>query len=134
MLVGLIRLIAKLKKLAEEVAKEKWPKGIPADMRSPFRNGNEKADKYGGFKDTIAVTANSNFRPGVVNEKVEFNEVLFICRLNMQSRLWFFGGGNIMYRLNRNAIFFARLGLVSSFGRRSRGITIAGSSKRIGVG
>ena len=63
--------ISKLRELADEAANEKWPKGEPTDLRSPFRDGNEKADKYDGFKDTIAVTANSNFKPGLVNQNVE---------------------------------------------------------------
>ena len=63
--------ISELKELADEVAREKWPKGVPTDLRSPFRDGNEKADKYDGFKDTIAVTANSNYKPGLVNQNVE---------------------------------------------------------------
>jgi len=63
--------ISELRELANEVAKEKWSKGIPNDLRSPFRDGNGKAEKYAGFKDTIAVTANSNFKPGLVDQDVE---------------------------------------------------------------
>ena len=63
--------MSKLKELADEAAREKWPKGVPTDLRSPFRDGNEKADKYEGFRDTIAVTTNSSYKPGVVNQKVE---------------------------------------------------------------
>lgn len=59
--------------------KEKWPK----NLRSPFRDGNEKADSP-GYENTIFISASSKQPPGVVNQKVEYitessNEIYAGC-------------------------------------------------------
>jgi hypothetical protein len=46
-------------------AKEKWPK----NWKNPFRDGNEKADEYQGFADTVFVSASSKFAPGLIDQQ-----------------------------------------------------------------
>jgi hypothetical protein len=47
--------------------KEKWPK----NLRSPFRDGNEKSELQ-GYENCIFITASSKQPPGVVNQRVEY--------------------------------------------------------------
>lgn len=57
---------AALKKAAGDAAKEKWPKGLPANIRSPFRDGAEKKFQgYGAGK--VYINVWSKDRPGVVD-------------------------------------------------------------------
>lgn len=41
-------LFAKMKQLAAEAAKKKWPQGIPKNLRSPFRDGDERFEEKDG--------------------------------------------------------------------------------------
>ena len=63
--------LKKLKKLVEEAAAEKWPKGKPKNFRSPFRDGDDKDPMMDGYEGCIYVTASSKQRPGVVDQDVQ---------------------------------------------------------------
>lgn len=41
---------------------------IPSGLRNPLRDGNEKAAEYAFYKDTIFISANSDNKPGLVNQ------------------------------------------------------------------
>jgi len=59
-----------MKALAKAASDEKWPKGLPPNFRSPFRDGNEKEDTA-GYADMIYVKASSSRRPKVVDINVQ---------------------------------------------------------------
>jgi len=63
--------ISDLKALATQVAKEKWPKGIPSSMRKPFRDGDEEKPDTDGYANTIFVRASSKTKPGVVDTDLQ---------------------------------------------------------------
>jgi len=55
----------------KEVAKEKFPKGIPANMMNPFRDGKEK-EQYQGYGAGITfVNATTTTRPGLVDQSLQ---------------------------------------------------------------
>lgn len=58
--------IALMKKAAGAAAKKKWPEKMPANLRSPFRDGNEK--EYQGFGDKVFVSCSAKNKPGVVDQ------------------------------------------------------------------
>lgn len=41
-------LLAEMKKDAARAASEKWPNGVPKNIRSPFRSGDERNEEKGG--------------------------------------------------------------------------------------
>src|SRR3990167_1478549 len=49
--------MSKMKALAQRVAKEKWPNGLPANFRSPFRDGDKEKTDRSEFKNVIFITA-----------------------------------------------------------------------------
>ena len=50
-----------LKEACRKALAEKWPKGAPADIRKPFRDGNEKAEAWGdAFAGKVFVRAESD--------------------------------------------------------------------------
>jgi len=55
----------RMQALAKETAEKKWGT-VPKGLVSPFKDGNEKADKYPSHKDTIIVEARTDYKPGVV--------------------------------------------------------------------
>lgn len=63
--------ISEMKRIAQQVAKKKWPEGLPENFRSPFSDGDKKAGKLDGYKDMIVVTARSKMKPGLINQKRE---------------------------------------------------------------
>lgn len=56
--------LKKMKAECQKVAQEAF--GKTEGVKMPFRNGNEKADKYEGYKDMIFISASTTRRPGVV--------------------------------------------------------------------
>jgi len=62
-------LFAKLKAAAEAAAKERFDGKIPAGLKSPFRDGNEK--DYSGYAGTVFISPWSKQKPGIVDENVE---------------------------------------------------------------
>lgn len=57
--------LSKLKAIAKQALVEKWGDKIPKDLRSPFRDGNEK--ELDGYADCIFITASSKMKPGLVD-------------------------------------------------------------------
>lgn len=55
-----------MKALANEVAKAKWPKGLPSNFRSPFRDGDEKNQPEYEGKTYITFKCNEDRPPQVV--------------------------------------------------------------------
>lgn len=52
--------------LAKKAAESRWGQ-VPAGLVSPFKDGNEKADKYpDSHKDMIVIEARTDYKPGVV--------------------------------------------------------------------
>lgn len=66
-----------LRAAARKVAEEKWPKEEQRKgIRTPFRKGEEKSDKYDGYEPgDVFITAWSKFAPGVVDPSVQNIEV-----------------------------------------------------------
>jgi hypothetical protein len=70
---------AALKKAASEACKEKWPTGVPSNLRSPFRPATEKVRQKDGiqyfpsptFDGWILLAVKSKNQPGVVNAQVQ---------------------------------------------------------------
>lgn len=64
--------LTELKQLAREAAVGKWGKdSLPEVLRSPFRDGAERAKKYEGFEaGAFFATFKSKFKPGVVDAEV----------------------------------------------------------------
>jgi len=62
--------LSAMKQLASNAAVEKWGKKIPADLRSPFRDGSEKEDLE-GYEGMVFINATSKQKPGVVDENVQ---------------------------------------------------------------
>jgi len=62
--------ISAMKKLVRDCAVEKWGK-MPKPFKSPFRDGDEEKDteKYPSFKNTIFVSASTQFAVGLVDQK-----------------------------------------------------------------
>jgi hypothetical protein len=52
-------------------ATEKWPKGIPANFKNPFRDGMEKEQYEGYGKGVIFLTASTKTRPGLVDQNLQ---------------------------------------------------------------
>jgi hypothetical protein len=78
-----------MKDMASRTAREKWPKGIPSGLRSPFRNGTEYndrreaegKDRLEGYDGKTFIRFTSSSRPGVVDPQVrqiaEEDEMLY---------------------------------------------------------
>jgi hypothetical protein len=64
--------ISQLKAAAAAAAKKKWPGEVPKNLRSPFKDGNEK--NYDGYKDVTVVVARSKNKPGLVDQ--DLNEII----------------------------------------------------------
>lgn len=61
--------LSKLKEIAKAAFNKAFPNGAKG-VRSPFRDGNEKADDWGEvFKDAIFIRASSNIKPGVADRR-----------------------------------------------------------------
>jgi hypothetical protein len=60
--------ISALKKIAAGAAREKWGDKIPPGLRSPFRDGKEKADLDGYGPGITFVRASTKSRPGVAKK------------------------------------------------------------------
>jgi hypothetical protein len=56
-----------MKDAVKKVAAEKWPKGIPANIQSPWRKGEEKEQFQGYGPGVIFISASTTTRPGIVN-------------------------------------------------------------------
>ena len=57
-----------LKREAMRAAKEKWGEKLPANLRTPFRKGEEKLDTNGMEADFVFVNAKSKYQPGIVDQ------------------------------------------------------------------
>lgn len=55
-----------MKKLVDEAIAEKWGNKVPKDLRSPFRDGDEK--ELDGYAGHTYVKATSKTRPGIVDK------------------------------------------------------------------
>lgn len=62
--------LSPLKALAKAAAVDKWGDKIPANLRSPFRDGSEKPDLE-GYEGCVFVKMTSLQRPGVVDQNVQ---------------------------------------------------------------
>lgn len=58
---------ADLKAAAQFTAQEKWPKGIPAKLDSPFKDGMMKQEYQGYGAGVIFINASTKQRPGLVD-------------------------------------------------------------------
>jgi len=58
------------KAAARAAAAARWPAGLPANLRSPFRDGAEKGDLEGFGPDTVFITASTIRKPGVVDRQL----------------------------------------------------------------
>lgn len=58
-----------LKDAANKCAKEKWPKGLPASFRSPFRDGGEKENLDGYEEGVTFVKFSGKYKPEVADQK-----------------------------------------------------------------
>lgn len=58
-----------LKALCQAIATEKWGAKIPANLRSPFRDGDIEKAENPSFKGMIFVTSKSKNMPGLVNQQ-----------------------------------------------------------------
>ena len=58
--------LSKLKAAAKEAARTKWGDKIPANLRSPFREGDVDRSEKDGYEGRIFIGARSKDRPGVV--------------------------------------------------------------------
>lgn len=66
--------LSALKKAAEQVAKAKWPAGVPKTMRSPFRRNEELENPVPGIGDdwiVMTFSAPADRRPGIVDAKLQ---------------------------------------------------------------
>jgi len=54
-----------LKELARETAKEKWRDNLPKNLRSPFRDGEEKMDAEGYGEGRVFCAATGIYKPSV---------------------------------------------------------------------
>ncbi len=60
--------LSKLKALLKRSIARKYPDGnIPTDFVTPLKDGNTR--EYDGYKDTIYITASSQYQPGVLDEQ-----------------------------------------------------------------
>jgi len=73
---GLVMLFPKdadlsvLKQAAEQVAKDKWPEGVPAGLKNPFHD--QASKQYAGYEaGAIYVNVRSNRRPGLIDENYQ---------------------------------------------------------------
>lgn len=57
--------LSKLKAIAKQAVTEKWGDKVPKDLRSPFRDGDDK--EMDGYAGQIFITASSKMKPGLVN-------------------------------------------------------------------
>ena len=55
-----------MKNAAAAAVKAKWGDSVPGNLRNPFRDGAEKADKYAGYKDTTFVRLSSEYKPKII--------------------------------------------------------------------
>lgn len=58
-----------LKELAKKTASEKWPKGLPANFRTPFRDGGEKEQLDGYEEGVTFVKFSGKYKPEVIDQK-----------------------------------------------------------------
>jgi hypothetical protein len=63
--------IKAMRKLANDAAHEKFGAKLPANLKSPFRDGKEKAHLQGYGEGTIFATASSKQKPGLVDQRVQ---------------------------------------------------------------
>jgi hypothetical protein len=61
-----------LEAMAIQCAKDKWGDKVNlATVRMPFLDGNEKAEKYLGYEDTVYISPWTKIRPGVVDHMAQ---------------------------------------------------------------
>lgn len=65
------KLWADLLASIKATANEKWPKGIPAGFKNPFRDGLEKEQYEGYGKGVIFVAATTKTKPGLVDQNLQ---------------------------------------------------------------
>jgi hypothetical protein len=63
--------LAVLKELAANAVTEKWGTKPPANLRSPFRDGDVEKEDYEDYRGMVFMNIKSNQRPGVVDENVD---------------------------------------------------------------
>lgn len=56
---------------AKQAAQEKWPKGIPQGLQSPFRKGEEKEQFQGYGPGVVFISATTMTRPGLVDASLQ---------------------------------------------------------------
>lgn len=69
-----------LEKAIDEALRQKWPTKLPPGLRSPFRDGAEKAEKFEGYHPgDIFISPSSKDKPGCVDAQrqdiIDFSEV-----------------------------------------------------------
>ena len=95
--------LSELRKAAEAAVVKKWGADKakwPAQLRSPFRDQGEKADKYEGYEaGAIFMKFKSYTRPGVVDEKVqdiiEEKDFYSGCYARASVTAWAYGDKNM---------------------------------------
>lgn len=65
--------LSAMKALAKKAVEDKWPDKTkrPANLRSPFRDGDTEKPDWDGYQDMIFVSATSKMKPGVVDQNVQ---------------------------------------------------------------
>lgn len=58
--------LSELKAAAHLAAKEKWPTGVPKNLRSPFRSGDEDREDKNEYEGCVFIGARSKDKPGIV--------------------------------------------------------------------
>ena len=62
-----------IKAAANDVAKAKWPNGVPKSAKSPFKSAgdfeNDSGERYAGFEDDdlVAIRASTKKKPGIID-------------------------------------------------------------------
>lgn len=87
-------------RVAELAIAEKWPKGRPTNLQTPFRKGEEKAQFDGYGEGVIFVSLTTMTKPGVVDGKLtpiidpaEFYAGCY-ARATVNAYAWTFAGKN----------------------------------------
>ncbi len=63
--------LTEMKAAAKAAAVAKWPTQLPANLRSPFRDGSDKGDLPGFGPDVVFITATSLRKPGLVDRQLQ---------------------------------------------------------------
>jgi hypothetical protein len=88
-----------LEKGIDAAVKERWPNKVPPNLKSPFREGGEKAGVYEGYhKGDIFISPWSKDKPGVVNamrqDIIDFSDIYagWLARANVRPFAYETGG------------------------------------------